>query len=188
MSSPAADIDVTVHLSGASINGKPIGTSGPASQFHALLGIPDRIIDASEVPAPPGHRNNQFHYYDSLGVTLNEHHYTHQIEAINFVFDTGLSYHPTKQAFRGEMSLGGLRIAVGTLEQQLADSDLEFTAELPGTWFTTIASSIDNQTITIAVCTQGRKLKSGRRSKTKSITSISLCLPHDPWDTKHIPE
>lgn len=99
MTFQAATIDVSIHRGGASINGVPIGTSGPASQFHAVFGIPDRIIDGSPTPAPVGYRNNQFHYYDAQGVTLNEHHYTHQIQAINFVFDTDLSDHPTSTLF-----------------------------------------------------------------------------------------
>lgn len=187
MTSEAATFDVSLHRGGASINGVPIGTSGPASQFHAVFGIPDRIIDGSPTPAPVGHRNNQFHYYDAQGVTLNEHHYTHQIQAINFVFDTGLSDHATKHAFRSQMNVGGLLIVVGTLERQLADTDLTFTSRLPGMWFTTIPSSVHGQTITVAVSTEGPKLKSGRRSKSKVIKSVSLCLPHDSWDTSHIP-
>ena len=188
MTTQAATVNVSIDRGGASINGVPIGTSGPASQFHAVFGIPDRIIDASPTPAPVGHRNNQFHYYDAQGVTLNEHHYTHQIQAINFVFDTALSDHPTEYAFHGEMNVGGLQIVIGTLERDLSDADLSFAAQLPGTWFTTIPSSFEGQIITVAVSTQGAKLKSGRRSKTKVITSVSLCLPHDPWDTAYIPK
>jgi hypothetical protein len=167
MTAQAATVDVSIHRGGASINGAPLGTSGPASEFHAIFGTPDRIIDGSPTPAPVGHRNNQFHYYDAQGVTLNEHHYTYQMQ----------------HAFHGEMNVGGLHIVIGTLERQLSDADLEFTAQLPGTWFTTIPSSVDGQTITVAVSTQGPKLKSGRSSKTKVITCVSLCLPHDPWDT-----
>lgn len=180
-------VDVSIHRGGALINGLLISTSGPASQFHAIFGIPDRILDGSPTPAPEGHRNNQFHYYDTLGVTLNEHHYTHQIQAINFVFDSHLSHHPTKHSFFGEMSIGGLRIVTGTLERQLSESDLKFTAQLSGTWFTTIPSAVEGQLITVAVLTSALKLKSGRRSNTKVVASISLCLPHDPWDPAHIP-
>lgn len=179
---------VSIQHDGASVNGTPLDASGAPSRFHAIFGTPDRIIDGSPTPAPVGHRNNQFHYYDPQGVTLNEHHYTYQIQAINFVFDTVLADHPTEYAFHGEMTIGGLRISGGTLERQLSNSDLKFTARLPGTWFTAIPSSVAGQTITVAVSTGGPKLKSGRRSKVKVITSVSLCLPHDPWDTAHIPQ
>ncbi len=187
MTPQAVPFHVLIHRDGASINGMSLGTSGPPSQFHAVLGTPDRIIDGSPTLAPVGHRNNQFHYYDTQGVTLNEHHYTHQIQAINFVFDTGLSDHPTRHAFQGRMTVGDLQIAIGTLERQLSKANLRFTAQIPGTWFTTIPSSLDGQTIAVAIATQGLKLKSGRRSKTKVIASVSLCFPHDPWDTAHIP-
>src|SRR5690606_9484676 len=106
---------VSIEHDGASVNDTPIDRAGPASQYHAVFGTPDRIIDGSSTPAPFGHRNNQFHYYDTLGVTLNEHHYTHQIQAINFVFDTDLADHPTMSPFIGTMIIGGLRISVGTV-------------------------------------------------------------------------
>jgi len=181
-------LNVSIHRGGASVNDTRLGTSGPTSQFHALLGIPDRIVDGSDTAAPIGYRNNQCHYYDTKGVTLNEHHYTHQIQAMNFVFDTRLAVHPTQHSFRGEMTVGGLRVVTGTLERQLSHADLEFTAQLPGSWFATIPSSVEGRTITVVVSTRGPKLRSGRRSRTKWITSVCLCLPHDPWDTAHNPE
>lgn len=188
MTAHTAPFDVAIHDGSASINGTPLGSSGPASQFHAIFGIPDRIVDASSTPAPLDHRNNQFHYFDAQGVTLNEHHYTHQIQAINFVLDTNLSHHPTKHAFRGAINVGSLQIVIGTLERRLSVSDLTFTAQLPGTWFAKVRSSVDGQTITVAVSTKGPKMASGKRSKTRVITSVSLCLAHDPWDTTYIPK
>lgn len=187
MTAQAASLEVSIRRDGASINGTPLGTAGPVSQLHAVFGTPDRIIEGSPTPAPVGHRNNQFHYYDAQGVTLNEHHYTYQIQSINFVFDTGLSDHPTRHAFHGEMTVGGLGVVVGTLERELSNAGLKFTARLPGTWYTRIPSSVEGKAITVTVSTLGPRLKSGRRSKTKVIVSVSLCLPHDPWNTAHIP-
>ena len=182
-------VNVVILPDAATLNGTPLRRSGPPSDFYSIFGIPDRVIDACPTPAPVGHRNNQLHYYDLIGITLNEHHYTHQIQAIDFVFDTSLAHHPTKSAFTGSFDIAGFHVGPKTCERQLSESRLQFTATLPGTWFATISSFAANGTpISIAVCTEGAKLRSGRRSKTKHITGISLSLDHDPWDTTHKPK
>ena len=66
------------------LNGELLVEARPPSLFHNLLGPPSRIFAAGP-PAPYGHRNSQIHVYDSLGIFLNEHHYTYAIEAVSFV-------------------------------------------------------------------------------------------------------
>lgn len=73
------------------LNDEPLHGAGPPSDFYSVFGVPDRILGGSTTPAPVGYRNNQFHYYDRHGITLNEHHYTYQVHAINLVFDTGMA-------------------------------------------------------------------------------------------------
>lgn len=184
----AKSLTVSIQRNGAFVNGTAVGKAAPPSEFYAVFGTPDRILDGSPTPAPVGHRNNQFHYFDAYGVTLNEHHYTHQIQAINFVFDTELADHPTIHGFQGTMMLGGMQVSAGMPECRLELSDVGLVARLPGTWFAQIRSLAVDEPITVAVSTQGQKLKSGRRSKNRVITSVSLCLQHDAWDTAYIPD
>ena len=101
----------------AYVNEQQLNGAGPPSVFYSIFGVPDRIVDSSAAPVPIGHRNNQFHYYDQCGITLNEHHYTYQIEAINLVFDTGMADHPTLVPFTGTLSLAGLLLTAGLPER-----------------------------------------------------------------------
>lgn len=179
--------EVLIRNDVVSINDIPLVTAGPQKNFYTLFGKPDRMADASKISAPPGHRNNQIHFYETLGVTLNEHHDTCQIQEVTFIFDVELATHPTTDPFRGRMTIGGVPIVAGALERHLSDSSLTFTATLPGTWFTKIGSNVDDQAISVAVSTMGPKLRSGRRSKTRVIASVSLRLPHDPWDFRNCP-
>jgi hypothetical protein len=78
------------------LNGSAIASAGPAAFFYEILGTPSRFTTGG-TPAPAGHRNNQIHIYDALGVTLNEHHYTYQVTAITFVFATDESPFPPAQ-------------------------------------------------------------------------------------------
>ena len=182
-------IAVVIRPDIALINGMPLGRSGPPSDFHSIFGVPDRVIDACPTLAPVGYRHNQIHYYDSLGITLNEHHFTNQIQAITFVFDIHLAVHPTKMPFTGSFDIAGFRVGPNALERQLSESRLEFSATLPGTWFAEInLSAANGSALSIAVCTKGAVLPSGHRSKARRITDISLSLDHDPWDTTHTPQ
>lgn len=166
------------------INDAILPAAAPPSHFYEIFGTPDRVLDKFLTPAPHGHRNNQRHYYDDLGITLNEHHYTHQIQAINFVLDTEMAHHPTKNPFRGSLQVAGATLNVGAAERALAASSLKFTSQLSGTWFAMVADT-SSTPITIAVTTMGPKLPSGRCSRAKLITNVELCLTHDPWDTTY---
>ena len=73
--------NIRVDSAGALINGELVNAAKPVDFFHQLMGLPSRVL-AAGAPAPAGHRNNQIHCYDDLGITLNEHHYTYQIHSI----------------------------------------------------------------------------------------------------------
>jgi hypothetical protein len=186
-SSDPTSCNVRVAAIGATINGTPIHAAEPIANYHVLLGEPSRIAGAGP-PAPFGHRNNQIHFYDNLGITLNEHHYTYQIQAITFVLDTVDAIHPTIRPFSGTLDVGGAQLAPGVSEAELANSQIQFTSQLRGTWFANVSSApIDGREIRIAVDSAGHRLKSGRRSQVRRIVTITLCLKHDPWDVRYRP-
>jgi hypothetical protein len=56
-----AELDVTV------INGLAVMAAVQPQRLWAVLGEPSRIVDPA-APAPFGHRNNQIHVYDNLGL------------------------------------------------------------------------------------------------------------------------
>ena len=184
MNTASKPLAVSINHDRASINDEPIAIAGPASHFYSIFGTPDRIVDAATTPAPVGHRNNQAHCYDAIGVALNEHHYTHQIHEITFVLDPELSHRRTLGSFAGELTIGDLTLKNSVPESDLAKTRLAFDSSLPGTWFLKVAG---DHPITVAVLTKGKRPSSGQRSTTRLVASVSLCLAHDPFDTTFIP-
>jgi len=176
---------IQIGLTNTTLNGCPIAAAQPVAWFHALLGEPDRIISAGS-PAPVGHRNPQIHYYDHLGITLNEHHFTYLVQSVTVVLDTAGAIHPTLRPFSGLLEVGGVVLKSGCVDRVLRDSALPFHSQLKGTWFALARSSTD-QEITVAIDTAGRKLASGRRSKVRRVLTVALCLAHDPWETRFRP-
>ncbi len=179
--------DLCVTATSVTIGQTPIHAAGPVGTFHSLLGEPTRIIPAGP-PAPFGHRNNHIHFYDHLGLRLNEHHYTHQIQAVTAVLNTVDSIHPTRLPFSGTLQVGGVNIGEGEVETKLAESAIPFVSRLPGIWAADVTSApTEGHRIHISVDTKGRMLPSGRRSRKREILSVELSLHHDPWDTSHKP-
>ena len=162
------------------LNGRAIREGRPVAEFHELLGRPDRI-DAAGPPAPVGHRNNQIHRYDILGLWLNEHHYTFLIQAITFVLWKDQVAFPTHHEFDGELKVGGVRVTPGVAEVEMTASTIPWISRLRGTWH------FEGDSLWIGFETKGRKGPGGHRSKKRYLTSLSVCLPHDPWDARFRP-
>ncbi|WP_425396551.1 hypothetical protein [Aeoliella sp.] len=177
---------VLIEATGATINGMPIQAADSVARFHSLFGTPTRI-DPAGPPAPAGHRNNYIHFYDHLGVYLNEHHFTYQIQEVGFVLDIDEAAHPTERPFTGQLHVGGITLSPSATEDTLAESSLSFTSKLRGSWSTEIQSGLPGISIYVSIDSNGRRLPSGRRSKVRQLLSVSLGLHHDPWDTTHRP-
>lgn len=180
----APSCEICIRPSRVELNGQPLGAAEPVAAFHHLLGPPDRIVPAGS-PAPVGHRNNHVHYYDRLGITLSEHHYTYQIQTVRAVLSTE-AVHPTRDLFSGRLHLGGIDLSPGDPERVLAGSSLRFVSQLRGTWFADVLAE-SGRPVSVAVRTQGPKLQSRRRSKKRVILEVWLSLDHDPWDATHRP-
>jgi hypothetical protein len=162
------------------LNGELLVEACPPSLFHNLLGPPSRIVAAGP-PAPYGHRNNQIHVYDSLGIFLNEHHHTYAIEAVSFVLWPEESHFALLSPFSRRLALGSLHVAVGFDERHLSESGLPLWQMVAGSW------NAKGQ-VYVSVETKGRRLPSGRRSKARSVATISVGLRHDPWNAKWRPK
>lgn len=146
------------------------------------------LIAPAGPPAPVGDRNNHIQYYDHLDITLNEHHYTFQVQAITVVLNTIDAIHPTTSPFSGTLRIGGVNVAAGDTESDLEGMAIQFLSHLPGNWSADVQSApMDGHRIHVSIDTKGRRLPSGRRSRIREILSVSLSLEHDPWDTTHRP-
>lgn len=58
---------------------------------------------------------------------------------------------------------------------------IPFVSQLRGTWH------YQSDNLWVGFDTRGPKLPSGRRSKIRRLVSLSVCLKHDPWDTRFRP-
>ncbi len=170
-------LDITARASPDSfvLNGVPITEAIAPTAIHNLLGQPSRI-HAAGPPAPYGHRNNQIHVYDALGVYFNEHHHTRSLTGVTFVFwpeEEGFPFTPAK-AFAGKLILGQYEIPKAVSEKQIVtECGLPFREMLAGIWDLP-------GTIPIGFDTKGARLKSGRRSEAKRLVSVNIGWPHDP--------
>ncbi len=171
-------VEVIVELHRTVINGIEITAAVQPTSLWAVLDQPDRIVDPAP-PAPYGHRNNQVHVYDRLGLHLNEHHFTRLIQGINFVFwpeEEGYRFTPA-QPFSGRLLLGGYEVLPGASESDLISrSRLPFRSVLAGHWL----ASRDGFSVGIAA--KGPRTASGRRSARRRVVGIDLAWPHDPWN------
>ncbi|MDZ4821100.1 MAG: hypothetical protein SGJ20_19215 [Planctomycetota bacterium] len=154
-----------------------ITTAPTVAAMHQRFGTPSRI-DTGETPAPAGHRNNQIHVYDELGITLNEHHHTRLLQLVTCWFATDDPHYrfTPHSNFTGQLQFENVTMPLGgDIRQFLGLSPFQLNCVLTGSW------SYVNNEFAIFVNSRGRRLPSGRRSKVQSILSIDLFWPHDLW-------
>jgi hypothetical protein len=137
----------------------------PLDAYTKTLGNPECTIEAGP-PAPVGHRNNQVHVFDRIGIYLTEHHSTRLIESVNFIFDTTDSPFPIEHAFSGVIDLFGTEIRAGMQESDLAG----LKQDLPGEY------SLKGDRCWIGVSTMGRKGRDGKRRKPRLVVRVSVCF------------
>jgi hypothetical protein len=137
-------------------------------EFIEVLGEPSKTISAGG-PPPAGHRNNQIHFYDEMGISLNEHHATCLIQGVNVVFEPKEVPFPTQQSFGGELLIGGkpLNAEIG-LRDFLKTSTIEFHPHLGYCWFS------DGERISISLMTYAEKLRTGRQSRIRRLSYVAL--------------
>jgi hypothetical protein len=134
-------------------------------------------VDAGATPAPTGHRNNQIHVYDELGIYIHEHHHTRRAICISLALDVKEAAYRfiPKHAFKGELRFNGKVMPLGAGEAEFVQmSPFPFQESLKGSWFSEFEGFSVNFT------SQGRLLPSGTRSRSRRISSISISWPHDP--------
>jgi hypothetical protein len=159
----------SITLEGLYLNGIEFSTPMPVANYVAAIGTSTRIIDAG-APAPVGHRNNQIHLYDGIGIYLNEHHATGLIQALTFILWLEEATFPTRQTFDGDLVVGGVCVGPGMREGVLAASTIRFHETIAGQW------SAKEGGIYVGAKTIGRRGNSGRRSKVRLLVDVSICF------------
>src|SRR4029450_7141429 len=89
-----------IGLDGLGIDDVSFPRAQKLDAYTRLLGSPSRT-ESPGAPAPAGHRNNQIHFFDNLGIYLNEHHATRLIQGVTFAVDCEHVVFPTEHPFAG---------------------------------------------------------------------------------------
>jgi hypothetical protein len=176
-SSTRPSVKLDSHRPAVIVNGLVITTAPAVAELYAVLGEPTRVVSAGG-PAPPGHRNNQIHVYDHLGVRLNEHQHTFRIQELACSFECQeprFAFTP-HSSFAGEFWIDAARLPAGGPVSSFVDRcPIPLAQHLGGNW------SWSRNEFSFHVDSRGARLRSGRRSKQRMVIDVSLSWPHDPW-------
>ncbi|APR80788.1 Hypothetical protein A7982_06135 [Minicystis rosea] len=160
------------------MNGLEITSAPPMRAIYGVLGEPSRV----HVPvpaAPPGHRNNQIHVYDALGVRVNEHHFTFLAQELGLTFDCddpAFAFTP-KEPFRGELVIDNRSMPLGGPEADFVRAcPLPLEHTMAGVWRWEAGGFF------VGLDARGDRLSTGRRSRNRRVIGLSISWPHDPWD------
>lgn len=183
MSLNARSVRACLSEAGFFLNGARIAEALPPTDLYRLIGRSSRVKESGE-PAPYGHRNNQAHIYDDLGLYFIEHHYTFLVSSISFVFEPA-EWRPTlaiERAFSGDLIVGNHAIVRGMNERELLKSSVPFRQLLGGWWRAALGA------YSIHADATGHRLRSGKRSRSRMIVAVHIGWPDDPWATHARPD
>ena len=165
------------------IHGVEIMSAPRMGTIYEALGKPSRLHVPTPAP-PPGHRNNQIHVYDALGIRVNEHHFTFRAHELGLTFDckdSPFAFTP-REPFRGSFVIDGKAMPLGGPEADFVRAcPLPLKHTLSGLWHW------EDNGLYVGLQARGSKLRSGRRSRQRQVIDFSLSWPHDPWDTSALP-
>ncbi len=164
-----AAVTAKVSLDGIHLNGKQFRERVAPSEYAAILDSPVRIVEPLQ-PAPYGHRNNQIHLFDELGLYLIEHHSTRLVDSIVFVLWLDEAAFKPAREFDGELTIGGVHHFSGMTEKDLRIGSIPFEGPILGSWIA------KEKRIWIGIRGVGIRLPSRARSKRLRIADVSVCF------------
>lgn len=158
------------------VNGLRIEHAPPIQELLEVLGTPSRVESGSQ-PAPVGFRNNQQHVFDSLGVYVNEHHYTRRAQELGIHLAGEQRYAFTPHSpFTGRLLFNGIPLPLIATEQEFLHSASCPFVEFRGNWSYQAAGYY------FSFDAIGPQLRSGHRSKRRIVVDVSISWPHDPHE------
>ena len=167
MTNETEHVDAAATAHGLEINQFVFNEKMPLERYRSALGQPTRTIDAGP-PAPLGHRNNQIHLFDAIGIYLTEHHASRLIESVNFVFDLEESPFPIGRPFAGGLTLDRQTIRIDMQECDLDQRRLN--RDLPGEFILKLGSCW------VAIFTKQRRSFVGRSRLARYVIRVSVCF------------
>jgi hypothetical protein len=164
-----AAVTADVSLDGLLINGRLFQSPVRPIEYLALLESPVRVVEPSP-PAPYGHRNNQIHLFDQLGLYLIEHHATRLVDAVVFVLWLEESAFKPAREYSGDLTIGGRRCFPGMTPGDNAGSTIAFEGPVLGLWYA------QRDGIWIGLRAERIRQPSGRRGKRLRFVDASVCF------------
>lgn len=150
------------------VNGHLMRGQLPPEVWYNVLGLPDRIYEGP-TPAPVGHRNNQAHIYDRLGIKLNEHHATCLVQSFSVFLHTENDPFYPSSPYTGTFLLEGVQVHCDMREFDFVEKcRLPLQPHIGHAWF------IDLPRFSVDVKTWSERLKSGRKSEKRFVEYISF--------------
>lgn len=161
-------------------DGVLVDSAPTVPQVHKILGPATRVRDGNgKTRAPVGHRNNQIHIYDQLGICFLEHHHTRRLIGYEIYFRTDSRSaldRGIQKSFTEALTIAGYPLSSAT--------DLRtFFGACPVTFTPTVLGWLraERDAFSLIITPGGAKLPSGRPSAQLRLVEIDLSWPHDPW-------
>jgi hypothetical protein len=126
-------VTAEVFLDGLLLNERLFQSPVQPAEYASSLASAVRIVEPSP-PAPHGHRNNQIHLFDQLGLYLIEHHATRLVEAVVFVLWLEEAAFKPAWEYSGELTLGGIRFFPGMTPRDYSGGTISFEGPVLGLW------------------------------------------------------
>lgn len=164
-----AIVTAELSLDGLLLNGRLFQLPVQPLEYTTVLGQTARIIEPSP-PAPYGHRNNQIHLYDELGLYLIEHHSTRNVDAVVFVLWLDEATFKPVREFSGDLAIGGVQVHPGMTPREFTNCTITFEGPILGLW------NARQGGLSIGLTDKKVRLPSGRRGKSHRFVDVSFCF------------
>jgi hypothetical protein len=151
------------------LNGRLFQSPVQPTEYAAVLASPVRVVEPSP-PAPYGHRNNQIHLFDELGLYLIEHHVTRLVDAVVFVLWLQESAFKPACEYSGELTIGGVRFFPGMTPRGYSGGAIAFEGPVLGLW------NASRDGIWIGLNARKMRQPSGGRGKQLRFVDVSVCF------------
>ena len=165
-----AAVTAEVSFSGLLLNGRLFQSPVQPSEYSAALETTARVVEPAP-PAPFGHRNNQIHLFDSLGLYLIEHHATRLVGSVVFVLWLEEAAFKSGREYSGELTIGSVRCFPGMTPRDYLGGTIAFEGPVLGLW------KAHRDGIWIGLNAKGMRQPSGRRGKRLRFVDASVCFP-----------
>jgi hypothetical protein len=160
-------------LDGLLLNGRLFQSPVRPAEYSVALETSARVVEPTP-PAPFGHRNNQIHLFDELGLYLIEHHKTRLVDSVVFVlWQEEATFKPLHE-YSGELTIGSVRFFSGMTPRDYSGGTIACEGPVLGLWR---ANSRDG--IWIGLHARSMRQPSGRRGKRLRFVNVSICFSQD---------